>query len=129
MLGMSNSDGTGRSRRETPIAVTHGRAARLLVAPVQEKLGTWQAEAVKLEVMADRLKTAGRRDPSVADGVRALLKVVNMQAQLLETEAAEAPPPVRTHTRVTDTQKVLGLLGVRLEAMLAALGERPDKAR
>jgi hypothetical protein len=99
------------------------------VAPVQDQLGAWQAEAVKLEVMTDRLKAAGRRDPSVAEGVRALLKVVNMQAQLLETAAAEAPPPVRTHTRVTDAQKVLGMLAVRLEAMLAALGERPDKAR
>lgn len=127
---MTDSDDiAGRSRRETPASVTNGRAARALVAPVQEKLGAWQAETVKLEVMAQRIKAAGRHDPSLGEAARALLGVVRMQAQLLESSLTDAVDAVRMHNRVTDAQKVLVLLAARLEKILSNLDEPGHKAR
>ena len=124
-----SEDDAGRNRRETPASVIHGRAAKQLVAPIQDKLGLWQAEAVKLEVMVQRVRGGGRSDPSIAEAARTLLGVIHMQARLFETAAGEADPVVRTHTRVTDTQKVLGLLVERVEKILTDLGELSDKAR
>jgi hypothetical protein len=124
-----SEDGAGRNRRETPASVIQGRAARQLVAPVQEKLGLWQGEAVKLEMMVQRVRTAGRSDPSLAEAARTLLGVVRMQAQLFEAGVATAEPVVRGHSRVADTQKVLGLLAARIETILVQLGEPDDKAR
>ena len=124
-----SEDSAGRNRRETPVSVTIGRAARALVAPVQEKLGTWQAEAVKLDVMVQRIRASGGHDPSLAKAVRALLRVVEMQAQLLDTALADAIPAVRAHSRVTDARRVLSLLAGRLEKILTELGEPADKAR
>ena len=124
-----SEDDAGRNRRETPSSVVQGRAARQLVAPVQEKLGLWQAEAIKLETMVQRVRGAGRSDPSIAEAARTLLNVINMQAQLFEANVSAADPVVRGHSRVTDAQKVLGLLVTRVETILADLGEQSDKAR
>lgn len=124
-----SEDDAGRNRRETPSSVVQGRAARQLVAPVQEKLGLWQAEAIKLETMVQRVRGAGRSDPSIAEAARTLLNVINMQAQLFEANVAAADPLVRGHSRVTDAQKVLGLLVTRVETILADMGEPSDKAR
>ena len=124
-----SEDDAGRNRRETPASVIQGRAAKQLVAPVQEKLGLWQAEAVKLEVMVQRVRAAGRSDPSIAEAARTLLGIIHMQARLFETAASEADPVVRAHTRVTDARKVLALLVARVEKILTDLGEPSDKAR
>ena len=124
-----SEDDAGRHRRETPASVIHGRAARQLVAPVQQHLGVWQAEAVKLEVMMQRMKASGRHDPAPAEAARTMLGVIRMQAQLFETSVAAADPVVRAHSRVTDAQKVLGLLIARVEKVLADLGEASDEAR
>jgi hypothetical protein len=130
MRDMDNSeDGAGRNRRETPVSVTNGRAARALIAPVQEKLGAWQGEVVKLEVMTQRIKASGRHDPSLAEAVHALFGVVRTQTRLLEVALADAIPAVRGHGRVTDTQRALALLIERLETILSRLGEPSDKAR
>ena len=124
-----SEDGAGRNRRETPASVIHGRAARALVAPIQEKLGAWQAEAVKLEVMTQRLKASGRHDPSLAEAALAMLGVVKMQTPLLDTALRDALPAVREHGRVTDARRVLALLIGRLERILSDLQTSPDKAR
>lgn len=124
-----SEDDAGRNRRETPASVIHGRAAKQLVGPVQDKLGLWQAEAIKLEMMVQRGRASGRSAPSIAEAARTLLSVVNMQAQLFETSVADADPVVRAHSRVTDTQKVLGLLVARVEQILSEMGEPTDKAR
>ncbi|HZY67310.1 MAG TPA: hypothetical protein VFE52_01915 [Devosia sp.] len=116
-------DDAGSGRRKTSISVVHGRAARQLIAPVQEKLGVWQAEVVKLEVMAQRMKASGRTDASIAEAARSVLSVVHMQTQLFASSVTAAPPVIQTHSRVTDAIKVLEMLRVRLEKLLADLGE------
>ena len=124
-----SEDGAARNRRETPTSVSNGRAARTLIAPVQDKLGTWQAEVVKLEVIAQRVKASGRHDPGLAETVRAMLGVVRMQTQLLDTALTDTIPAVRTHSRVTDAQRVLALLVERLEKILVDLGEPFSESR
>lgn len=106
-----------------------GRAALELVAPIQEKLGIWQSEAVKLEVMGQRLRASGRRDPRLGEAVRTLLDTVEKQADFLQVEVADAPTAVREHSRVTDTVKVLQLLLVLLGKILSNLGEASTQAR
>jgi hypothetical protein len=118
-----SEDGAGRNRRATPTLVVNGRAARALVAPIQEKLGPWQAQVVKLEAIVQRVRASGRHDPSLAEAARALLGVVRMQIQLLDTALTDAIPAVRAHSRVTDAQRVLELLVARLETILGQLGE------
>jgi hypothetical protein len=124
-----SEDSAGRNRRETPVSVTISRAARALAAPVQEKLGVWQGETVKLEAMVQRIKTSGRHDPSLIEAVRALLRVVGMQTELLDMALADAAPSVRAHSRVTDAQRVLSLLTERLEKIVTDLGEPSSKPR
>ncbi len=117
------TDDAGPARREISGAVLVGRAARQLVAPAHQKLSIWQAEAIKLEVMTERLRAAGRRDAGLAEAARTLHGCVAKQAHDLDATAANAPEAVREHSRVTDTSKVLRLLAVRLEKILADLGE------
>lgn len=124
-----SEDEAGRHRRETPASVIHGRAARELVGPIQEKVGLWQAEAIKLEAMAQRIKASGRADPAIAEAARTLLGVVRMQGQMFDAAVAEVDPVVRAQSRVTDAQKVLGLLINRVEKILTDQGEPSDKAR
>jgi hypothetical protein len=124
-----STDDPGPTRRETPISVIHGRAAKALVQPVHEKLGAWQAETIKLETRAQRLKAAGRTDAAVAEATRTLLGFTIAQSAALNLSASEAPEEIATHTRVVDTLKVLAMLTERLERTLSDLGEAPDKRR
>lgn len=127
---MSDSEGDpGPTRRETPASVLHARAAKALVGPIHEKLGAWQAETIKLETRAQRLKVAGRKDAGVAEATRSLLGFTLSQSTALELAASQAPPEIGTHGRVTDTLKVLAMLTERLERTLGDLGEAPDKRR
>jgi hypothetical protein len=126
---MMNSEVETGRRRETSGAVLISRAARQLVAPAQQKLGIWQAEAVKLEAMVHRLRASGRNDAGLAEATRTLLVIVQRQAELLDAAKAEVPAAVREHSRVGDTVKVLRLLTMRLHKMLADLGEAAGKPR
>ena len=117
---------SGRPVRQTPADVTTRRAARELVAPVQEQLGAWQAESVKFETMAERARLTGKKDEQLAKGIRELLDAVARQASALDGAAAKVPEPVRTHSRVTDVRKVLKMLEQRLTETLDGL-EPPSK--
>jgi hypothetical protein len=122
-------DRSVRGRRETPAGVLVGREVRQAVAPTMQKLGAWQAEAVKLEVMSQRARASGRTDASIGEAARTMLRVIEMQEELLKAAVLEASQEVRTHSRVTDTMKVLGLLVARLEKVLADVGEPTGKQR
>ena len=117
-----------RPRRQTPADVETRRAAKELVAPLQDQLGLWQAESVKFETMADRVRAGGRHSEheQLAKGIRDLLQAVARQANALDGAVARVPEPVRTHSRVTDVRKVLRLLEQRLNETLSGL-EGPRK--
>ena len=118
------NDESVRPRRQTPTDVANRRAARQLVAPLQDLLGLWQAESVKFETMAERLRVTGRNDEQLETVIRELLDAVTRQATALEGAMQKAAEPVRTHSRVTDVRKVLRMLEQRLNDTLSGLPPR-----
>ena len=114
-------DESERPRRQTPADAATRRAARELVAPLQDQVGLWQAESVKFETMVERLRVTGRGDEQLERSVRELLDAVTRQAAALDGAVQEAPEPVRTHSRVTDVRKVLRMLEQRLNDTLNGL--------
>ena len=117
---MENND-SGRPRRQTPADVADRQAARQLVAPLQDQLGLWQAESIKLETMAERLRVTGGGNEELAKGIRELLDAVTRQATALDGAVQKVPESVRTHSRVTDVRKVLKMLEQRLNDTLNGL--------
>jgi hypothetical protein len=86
---------------------------------MQDRIGDWQAECVKLEVQTMKQALSTRRDAQIGDSVRALHEQVSEQAKMFEETVAKAPEPIRVHSRVTDTRMVLRLLEERLARMMA----------
>jgi hypothetical protein len=117
---------SGRPSRKTPADVATRRAAKLLVAPVQDQLGIWQAESVKFETMAERARATGRRNEQLASDIRQVLDAITQQISALDGAIANAPEPVQMHSRVTDVQKVIRMLEQRLNETLNGL-EPPSK--
>lgn len=109
--------------RESPQSVLHSRAAKRLVADTHAQLGAWQAETIKLETSALRQQGTRRADPHLVTASRALLDQVQAQLAELHRAASASPAEVATHSRVTDTLKVMALLAGRLERLLGTLGE------
>ena len=112
---------SGRPRRQTPTDVANRRAARQLVAPLQDQLGVWQAESVKFETMAERLRLTGGANEQLAEGIRQLLDAVTEQANALDGAVQKVPASVGTHSRVTDVRRVLKMLEQRLNDTLRGL--------
>ena len=70
---------TARRRAAAPSARL-SREAAALVGPFNEQVGAWQAEAVRLAVRAQRMRTSGRYDPAVVEAMTTLLDYVESQA-------------------------------------------------
>lgn len=117
---MEDND-SGRPARQTPADVATRRAARDLVAPLEDQLGLWQAESVKFETMAERARVTGRKDEQLVSGIRGLLEAIGRQSCALDAAIAKVSGPVRTHSRVTDVQKVLRMVEQRLGDTLDGL--------
>lgn len=129
MNDQDSEEDVGPNRRAISAAVVLGREARQLVAPVQEKLGAWQAQTVKLEVMVQRLKASGRNDAGLGEAARTLLGVVAMHSKQLDASIESASGQLKVHSRVLDARRVLDQLIGRLEKVLADIGEPSDEAR
>jgi hypothetical protein len=122
-----SSNGPGRTRKLSS-AVVAGRAAREFVAPVHEKLGVWQAEAIKLETMAQRARATGRHDAGLHESALTLLAYVQTQTVTLRQTVETQPMQVQAHSRVADTLKALELLTARLDRTVADLrGSAPKR--
>jgi hypothetical protein len=117
------------ARRQIPEAVLAGRAARQLVAPVHEKLGTWQAEAIKLETMAERARTTGVSGDGLREAALTLLDDVRGQALSLQHLIGQQPDQIRGHSRVADTLRSLELMAERLDRTVSKLSGARDEPR
>lgn len=118
---LSDHQSDGIVRRETSKDILAARSARLLVRSVHQKLGPWQAESIKLQTIAERLRAAGKHDPAVTVAARELLGSVNKGWREFEREVEAAPEQVREHGRIADTRTVLHLVEQRVEATLARM--------
>jgi hypothetical protein len=110
-----------RRQRVTPADVVARKAAKDLIAPLQEQIGHWQAETIKLETMAQR--PGGKRDRKLGETARHVLDAVSKRAAEFDAHIAQIPDVIRTHSRVVDARKVLQMLEERLQRTIGSLDE------
>lgn len=109
-------------RRKASADALAGREAATLVRDLNRRLGSWQAGSIKLHAIAERLKAAGRIDPSVVEEARALLHVVTSEAERFESLLPELSNAVSHHGRIADTRQSFKMVTDRLAATLRLLG-------
>lgn len=109
-------------RRKASADALAGREAATLVRDLNRQLGSWQATSIKLHAIAERLKAAGRIDPSVIEETSALLYVVETEACRFENLLPELSSAVSHHGRVADTRQSFKMVKERLVASLRLLG-------
>jgi hypothetical protein len=113
-----------RRRKSSPEALA-GREAAALVRDLNRQLGHWQASSVKLHTIAERLKAAGRADPSVVEEAHALFHVVAVEAKRFEELLPDQAAAVAAHGRINDTRQSFEMIANRLRASLRLLGAEP----
>ena len=123
---MTNDSSESPPRRKTSADALAGRQAAGLVRDLNRQLGHWQASSVKLHTMAERLKAAGRADPSVVEEANALFHVVKTEAQRFEGLLPEQSSAVATHGRIDDTRRSFDMVSDRIRASLKLLGADPE---
>lgn len=89
-----------------------------MVRGINDKLGDWQAESVRLATAAERLRKSGREEPATVTAIEALIAVVEGQQQVFAAELLQTPADVAAHSRVADTQRALQMVVDRLRAAL-----------
>lgn len=114
-----------RRRHASPEAQA-GREAAELVRELNRQLGLWQATSVKLHTIATRLKASGRHDPSVAEDVYTLFRVVAAEAERFEGMLPAQRPTVAGHSRINDTRRSFEMVADRLRGSLELLGIKAD---
>lgn len=88
--------------------------------PINEKIGPWQAESIRLATAADRIRQSGREDAEIVAAINELIGVVEGEQQALARELLQAPAAVVEHSRVGDTRRALDMVIERLRAALRA---------
>ena len=105
-------------RRDISQATIASREAAKLVRPINEKIGYWQGESVRLATAAERMRQSGRHDAATVEAIGALIAVVEGQQQALAAELVQVPAGVAGHSRVADTRQALQMVVDRLRAAL-----------
>lgn len=113
-----------RRRRASAEAVV-SREATMLVRGLNRQLGLWQGASVKLQIMAQRLASAGRSDPAFAEQAVPLFQAVSMEYRRFEAMVGTQPPSVAQHSRVNDTRQSFGMVIDRLRDCFRLLGMEP----
>jgi hypothetical protein len=94
------------------------RQAAAVVRPINEKIGAWQAESIRLEASARRMRETGRSDPGVIEAIATLLDYVETQRERFENEVAAEAAAVGGHNRIADTRQALVMVIARLRRAL-----------
>lgn len=123
MSVMTDDDRDSPRRRQPSADVTVGRTAAALVRDLNRQLGHWQATSVKIHTIAERLKAAGRTDPSVAEEAKALFRVVSAEAERFQLLLPAQTESVVQHGRIRDTKRSFEMVADRLKASLKLLGD------
>ena len=123
MQAMTDDQSDPPRTRQASAEALAGREAAALVRDLNRQLGAWQASSVKLHAMAERLRAAGRSDPSLADEAKALFHLVSSEAQRFEQLLSDRPEAVARHGRIDDTRRSFEMVADRLRASLKLLGE------
>ena len=116
---MDDEESAVAPRRRAPAdGVRVSREASRLVRPINEKVGTWQAESIRLQTAARRMKESGRHEPGVVEAIHTLVEFVEEQARQFEALVATMEKDVAAHSRIADTRRVLAMVAERLRACL-----------
>ena len=116
---MNDEESAVAPRRRAPAdGVRVSREAARLVRPINERVGTWQAESIRLQTAARRMKASGRHDPGIVESIRTLLEFVEEQARQFEALIATVEKDIGAHSRVADTRRVLQMVADRMRACL-----------
>jgi hypothetical protein len=112
------SDDFAPRKRTVSDAARRSREAAKLVAPINEKIGAWQAESVRLSTSSQRMREAGRHDAGIVASIEALLGFVEEQGRHFEEMVAGVAADVASHSRVSDTRTAIGMVVQRLRDAL-----------
>ncbi len=93
------------------------REAAALVRPINERLGDFQSDAVRLAARAERSRRSGGVDDALVKAAQALLDRVDAEVRLFEEEVERRGLRVTQHSRVADTRQALRLLADRLRLL------------
>ncbi len=113
-------------RRQASAEALAGREAASLVRDLNRRLGSWQAASVKVHTIAQRLKAAGRGDPSVVEEAQALRRSLSVEKQRFEAMIPEQSERVANHGRVNDTRRSFEMIAERLSDALRLMGHEPE---
>lgn len=112
-------------RRQSSAEALASREAAIFVRDLNRRLGSWQSVSVKLHTIAQRLRSSGREDASVAAEAEALIAAVATEARRFEGLVAQQTDAVAGHARVDDTRRSFRMIIERLRATLHAMGREP----
>ena len=116
---MEDEESAVANRRRAPAeGLRVSREAARQVRPINEKVGTWQSESIRLQTAARRMKESGRHEPGVVEAIRTLLEFVEEQARQFEALVATVEKDIASHSRIADTRRVLTMVAERLRACL-----------
>lgn len=114
---MADSDDASEpQRRQISEAVSAGREAARLVRDINDRIGHWQAESVRLSTAAQRMRQSGRHDPGVVEAIAVLVDLVDGQRREFIAMRDTMPEGVARHSRVQDTERALHMVLERLQA-------------
>jgi hypothetical protein len=90
------------------------------VRPINEKLGHWQAESIRLATAAERMRQSGRDYAEIVAAINGLIGQVEGEQEAFARELLQATPEVAEHSRVGDTKRAMDMVIQRLRAVLSA---------
>ena len=113
-------DSDGPRRRTVSEQTLAARQVVQLVAPINERVGEWQSESVRLATAAQRRRDMGRDDAELGRDIRALLAKVEAELKSLDEAVLLLSPEVATNSRLVDTRRGLQIVAERLRAAQAS---------
>jgi hypothetical protein len=112
---MSQADDFSEVHKRTVAESTLvARQAIALVRPVNEKIGAWQTESIRLSTSAQRMRASGRSDPGITEAITTLLGYVEEQSRRFDDDVAAQPAAIVRHSRIADTRQALAMVAERL---------------
>ncbi|MGN6156623.1 MAG: hypothetical protein ACTHNL_00860 [Devosia sp.] len=90
------------------------------MAPINERVGEWQSESVRLATAAQRRRDMGRDDAELGRDIRALLAKVEAELKSLDEAVLLLSPEVAANSRLVDTRRGLQIVAERLRAAQAS---------
>jgi len=115
---MNGKDDPTARGRAVPQAILINREVRRLVDPINEKVGDWQSDSVRLHAAAERMRQSGKHDPELVSSVTELLAAIEEHVRQFEEQVATASSELVAHSRISDTRKSLAMIEERLRRCL-----------